>query len=126
MSAPDVASSTTLPSLIKAHRGVLAFAIVLALASVFSVLLVYGEDPFALGRLVVTGIAYLVAIVLTVAWFAESKIERDPPSSFSSAQFWSLAEPTGYHREAGIPRLMSPPRHPSVVRVRLTQTAPAT
>src|ERR1700730_9774780 len=73
MSAPDLASSTTLPSLIKAHRGVLAFAIVLALASVFSVLLVYGEDPFALGRLVVTGIAYLVAIVLTVAWLRSQK-----------------------------------------------------
>jgi hypothetical protein len=46
------------------------FAIVVVLVAAFSAFLVYNEDPWALGRFVVTGTAYLVAVGLSIALLA--------------------------------------------------------
>jgi hypothetical protein len=48
------------------------FAITIACVVAFSVFVVYAEDPFALGRVIVVGIAYLFAIALSIAWLAVS------------------------------------------------------
>ena len=47
-----------------------AFVFTLVLVAAFSVFLVFNEDPWALGRFMVVGIAYLAAIVLSFVWFA--------------------------------------------------------
>jgi hypothetical protein len=61
------ASSTT-----QRRKGAFVFTITLALVAAFTVLLVHGEDPWALYRVFLIGIAYLVAITLSVLWLAES------------------------------------------------------
>ena len=50
-----------------------AFVLTLVLVVAFSVFLVFNEDPWALGRFVVVGIAYLAAIVLSVVWFVSPR-----------------------------------------------------
>ena len=47
-----------------------AFVFTLVLVAAFSVFLVFNEDPWAFGRFMVVGIAYLAAIVLSFVWFA--------------------------------------------------------
>ncbi|MDG7016698.1 MAG: hypothetical protein JRM82_04905 [Nitrososphaerota archaeon] len=50
-----------------------AFVFTLVLVVAFSVFLVFNEDPWALGRFVVVGVAYLAAIVLSIVWFASPR-----------------------------------------------------
>ena len=50
-----------------------AFVFTLVLVAAFSVFLVFNEDPWALGRFMVVGIAYLAAIVLSIVWFASPR-----------------------------------------------------
>lgn len=50
-----------------------AFVLTLVLVTAFSVFLVFNEDPWALGRFVVVGIAYIAAIVLSIVWFASPR-----------------------------------------------------
>jgi hypothetical protein len=48
------------------------FVIIIVCLVAFSALLVYGEDPFALGRTIIVGFAYLFAIALSISWLAVS------------------------------------------------------
>lgn len=51
--------------------------VALALLTVpFSIYLVYNEDPYAIGRFAVTGVAYLAALVLSIAWVSETRDRR--------------------------------------------------
>ena len=50
-----------------------ALALTLVLVAAFSVFLTFNEDPYALSRFMVLGIAYLAAVVLSIAWFASSR-----------------------------------------------------
>lgn len=47
-----------------------------ALAVPFSIFLTYNEDPWALGRFAVVGMAYLAAIILSISWFADTRDKR--------------------------------------------------
>jgi hypothetical protein len=53
-----------------------ALALTIVLATAFSVFLVFNEDTYALGRFMVVGVAYLSAVVLSIAWFASSRRGR--------------------------------------------------
>ncbi len=55
------------------HGALLRFYLVIALVAMFTTFLIYDEDPYALGRIAVLGISYLSAIVLSVAWFTDSR-----------------------------------------------------
>ena len=55
------------------HTSASAFALTLVLVMAFSVFLIFNEDPWALGRFVVVGIAYLAAFVLSIVCFASPR-----------------------------------------------------
>lgn len=73
MSTSDHAPRSHPLSWVEFQKAVLAFVTVLVLASIFSLIVVFVEDPFSLGRFIVEGLAYLVAIGLTLAWLGGSR-----------------------------------------------------
>ncbi len=49
---------------------------VVFLVALFTIFLVFNEDPYEIFRFWVVGIAYLVAIILSVAWFGSARARR--------------------------------------------------
>ena len=70
------ASRETFTGRIKAHGGELALAVVIVLITAFSVFLIYNEDPWVISRFIVTGIAYLAALILSIVWLGNSRVWR--------------------------------------------------
>ncbi len=65
-------------SRIRSNSGSIILAIAMFLVAAFSVFLVFNEDPWALGRGIVIGIAYLVAIILSIFWSLGSSSRKSP------------------------------------------------